>query len=58
MKTSILLKHIPWRCHGATCTSSKVGMILVQVQGDVEHVTEVVNYLTLLWGVSFSRGVR
>ena len=52
-KTSILLKHIPWRCHGTTCMSLKVGMILVQGQGDVQHVTEVVNYLTLLVGREF-----
>ena len=39
---------MPWGC-----ASLKVGMILVQGQGDVQHVTEVVNYLTLLWSVSF-----
>ena len=38
MKTNILLNtflELPW--HGATCTSLKLDMIVVQGQGDVQH---------------------
>ena len=59
MKTNILPQTHSWRCHGATCTPLKLGKTLVQGQDDIQHVTEVVNYLTLLVGREvFREGVR